>query len=162
MTMSGESMQHFTLKLSLCLCALLPTLANATLGEDVASVERDRQELQAHTVPGDSVVSKSSLFSVFVMQVERETIKEFVDHTGLVFAISWRGDVHPNLSSLLGRHYPYFAIQDSITPHGRRFPIKPIRTDSITVQRGGHLYDFRGLAILNGKLPPGVSEGDLQ
>ena len=149
------------MKVWLCLCILLPHLAHAALGENVSSVEHDRQSLHALAVPGNSVLSKSLLFSVFVMQVNGETIKEFADASGMVFAISWHGDVHPPLEPLLGRYFPYFAVQDALTPRGRRYPIMPIRTQGITVQRGGHLYDFRGLAILNSKLPSGVTEDDL-
>jgi hypothetical protein len=158
------SHRGLVVKVCFCLCILLSSVANvayAALGEDVSSIEHDRQNLRAQTVPGNSVLNKSGLFSVFVMQINGETIKEFVDGSGLVFAISWHGDVHPRLDSLLGRLFPYFAVQDALTPHGRRYPLMPIRTESITVWRGGHLYDFRGLAILNGKLPSGVTQDDL-
>ncbi len=149
------------LLLILCVSNLWPRPAMAALGGTTASIEQDRQTLRAEVIIPNAVVNKASRFSVFTMRVGRNTLKEFLNSEGIVFAIAWRGDLHPDFKTLLGQHYSDYVIREAQTPRGRRYGLPAIQTAQIIIRRGGHIGDFHGLAVLSDKVPAGVSEEEL-
>lgn len=90
------------------------------------------------------------------------TIKEYVSTQGVVFAISWRTPMMPNLQRLLGASFPAFE-QAAIASRsqGRRGPLHIERAD-LVLQSGGQLGDFRGRAFVPGLLPPDIASEAIQ
>lgn len=89
-------------------------------------------------------------------------IREYVSAAGVVFGVSWRSPIMPDLHELLGDYFPSFeqsaaASRDS----GRRGPIAIDRAD-LVLQSGGRMRDYRGRAYVPGLLPPNVDAGVIQ
>jgi hypothetical protein len=122
----------------------------AVLGEQVESVNSDqkvmRGEVRAFALQGYSIQQ--------VTGADRTVVKEYVTPTGMVFGISWRGPVMPNLRELLGSYFAQFqqAAQSRVR---RRGPLV-LRTDQFVVESGGHLRSFQGRAYVPSLLPKNV------
>jgi uncharacterized protein DUF2844 len=125
--------------------------ARAALGQPVSSVESDRVRMQGELkiIPGEG-------FSVHQITTKSGiTVKEFVSAGGVVFGISWRGPVFPDLSQLLGTYFPQFQRAASAqAPYHRRHLM--IHTAQLVVETGGHMRDLRGRAYLPALLPAGM------
>ncbi len=123
----------------------------AVLGEQVATVASDqkylRGEVRATVQQGYSVQQ--------ITGADRSVVNEYVSPGGMVFGLSWRGPVMPNLQLLLGSYYARFqqAAQSRVR---RRGPLV-LRTDQLVVESGGHLRSFHGRAYVPGLLPKDVS-----
>jgi hypothetical protein len=89
-------------------------------------------------------------------------IREYVSSAGVVFGISWRSPVMPDLHELLGDYFPAFeqsAVASRAT--GRRGPIAIDRAD-LVLQSAGQMRDYRGRAYVPGLLPANVDAGAIQ
>lgn len=84
-------------------------------------------------------------------------IREYVSPDGIVFGISWRSPIVPDLQALLGSYFPTFeqAATDS-RASGRRGPLAIDRSD-LVLRSGGQMRDYRGRAYVPALLPPGVA-----
>jgi hypothetical protein len=85
-------------------------------------------------------------------------VKEFAGVDGVVFAVSWRGPVQPDLSALLG---PYLATfkeaNEAARATGRRGSPLSVAKDGLVVQAGGRRPHFFGYAYVTHLLPPGIN-----
>jgi len=123
--------------------------AHAALGDEVASVERDRVTMKATLR-----VSQHANYDVHELATEMgATVREFVGQDRKVFAVSWSGGWRPNLRNVLGAHYDRFIE----ATRGRRVPRGPVRLElpGLVVFMGGHLRHFYGFAYLSEQLPAG-------
>ena len=132
--------------------------AQAHLGGDESSVEKDRAEFGA-----EKTLRKSLSYNVYELVSERHTVREFVDQNGQIFAITWAGQLPPKLATLLGEHHTDFMIQRIATPsvRGQR-NFQTIKTDKIQVVQSGHMGHWTGSAVLIGKTPPGLRLDQLE
>jgi hypothetical protein len=93
-----------------------------------------------------------------VSQASGLVIKEFTGSSGVVFAVSWRGPVQPDLSALLG---PYLATFQEATEAaraaGRRGSPLSVVKDGLVVQAGGRPPHFFGYAYVTHLLPAGIN-----
>ena len=122
----------------------------ATLGKPVASIAGDQKRLG-----GEVHISSAAGFAVHEISASDGTIvREYASPAGDVFAVSWRGPTRPNLSELLGDHYP--AFQQASRSTGRRRGPLVVRTEHLVVEMGGHIRDFHGRAYLPDRLPASV------
>jgi hypothetical protein len=136
---------------------VLPSRASATLGQHEDSCEQDRAALG-----GQRTEKAQNSYRVHTIQANGDVIKEYVSSAGSVFAITWRGLAHPNLSVLLGDHYAEFIAIAANTPASQgRAPIG-IQTSRAVVLRGGHMRDVHGRAYAPALVPSGVNPEDLQ
>ena len=106
--------------------------------------------------------ASDSSYTIRESTVDGNTIKEYLNSDGAVFAIRWRGLSHPDLKVMLGTYYPEYHAEHL---KQKRSHIKtPTVTNSTHVQirKGGHMRDVRGLAVVQSLLPTGVSPEDLQ
>lgn len=86
-------------------------------------------------------------------------ITEYVSRQGVVFGISWRTPMMPNMKLVLGNYFPSFEQSAAASRgNGRRGPLHIQRAD-LVLQSVGQLGDFRGRAFVPGLLPPDV-DGD--
>jgi hypothetical protein len=130
--------------------------ATAALGDQESSCEHDRVALG-----GTRTMTQEKSYRVHIIQTNGALIKEYVTNSGQVFAVSWRGISHPNLSVLLGPHYQEFnALATSQVPSRGRAP-SILKTTHAVVMRGGHMRDVHGKAYLPASLPQGIQPEEL-
>jgi hypothetical protein len=125
--------------------------AEAALGDDVASVERDQLRLQ-----GSLRTVTTASYRLHEIQAPTGTvIREFSGPDGSVFAVSWEGPFLPNLRQLLGASYDAY-LQAARSSRRGRGPLW-IQLPDLVVQSSGHPRGFHGRAYLPRRVPEGVS-----
>lgn len=146
---------------SLCL-ALYPRSAPAVLGDQKTSADEFKQTHASRShglIRSLKAGAQPEIYQIYETISEGQTIREYVDMNGIVFAVTWRGMVEPDLSILLGSYYNESQkIQPS--PTVGRAP-KIAGNDKIVIQKAGHMRDVRGRAYLPDLLPAHVNPGDL-
>lgn len=89
-------------------------------------------------------------------------INEYATSEGMVFAVSWRGPILPDLSSLLGGYFQAFKVQaERLRLVGRRGSPINIETDGLVVRSNGRMRNFFGHAYAPDLIPPGVDIKDV-
>ena len=108
-------------------------------------------------------LAESGLFSVHETPLETNTvIKEYARPDGLVFAVSWRGPVVPDLTLLLGTYFPVFKqAQAQTLVAGKRGSPLSLAKDGLVVQGGGRSPHFFGYAYVIHLVPPGIKVKDV-
>lgn len=143
----------------LILIFLMPLSAYAGLGDQQGQVERDRAALDG---VNRGVVKTQSQYQVIELNSHGNTIHEYVDSSGRVFAVAWQGIKEPDLSVLLGSYYnEYDAAREA---HGN-IPGRTARaldTPRLQVRKGGHMRDLRGRAIALDIAPQNLNFGDVK
>jgi hypothetical protein len=136
--------------------ALFTTPAHAGLGDEVASVEKDRTTLKAKLR-----VSKHASYDVHELALDTgATVREFVGQDNKVFAVSWSGGWRPNLRELFSKHYDRY-IEGTRNLRRARGPVR-IELPGMVIFMGGHLRHFFGYATLTEQLPAGFVPEDAQ
>lgn len=104
-----------------------------------------------------------SWFTVHQTQLESgTTVVEYATPAGLVFAVSWRGPVLPDLSALLGVYFNTFKLEtDKARLAGRRGSALKIERDGLIVSSNGRMRNFFGYAYAPGLIPTGVDIKDV-
>jgi hypothetical protein len=130
--------------------------AQAVLGEDADSVAADQIRLQAKL----QVVQKEK-HAIHELQVPTGgNIRQFVNESGKVFAVSWSGGWRPNLRDLMGKHYERYLTAAKERRMGRG-PVR-IEISGLVVVMGGHQRAFFGHAYLTDLAPQGFRPEDIQ
>jgi hypothetical protein len=147
----------------LCLITMVTPLAftrqaQATLGEGADSIARDRRALSA--APG--ITTNRTNYSVQEVTSDGTTIREYLNPSGVVFAVAWNGLIHPDLTTLLGSYEGEFqaAKRQSPKKHGQK-RLK-VRASRVTVETWGHMRNLQGRAYLPALLPEGVSADEIK
>jgi hypothetical protein len=144
------------MKSLLILLVLSPLVARATLGEKADSVQTDQIKMKAQrqteTLKGNDV---------HVLKSSGRQVKEYVNSEGVVYAVTWRGSLKPDLQSLFGSYYLEFANADANSNSQHR-PAKNFSSERLVVRRSGHLRDLRGVAYIKSLLPEGVRPEDIK
>jgi hypothetical protein len=138
----------------LLLCSA--TQARAALGGDVASITKLQARLGAR-----AQVHQRARFAIHELDAPTGAkVREFVDKSGKVFAVSWSGGWRPNLRDLMGEHYDRFIA----ATRGRRATrgIVRIELPGMVVVMGGRLRNFFGRVVLTDLLPAGIGQEDLR
>jgi hypothetical protein len=136
----------------------LPLPAAAHLGGDAVSVDTDRQ------------VFHSQLRSIPMQQYNRHEISgssgswvhEYETRQGTVFALTWQGELPPDLQQLLGDYYQRFQAAAAAHVRPGLHRQLNITAADLVVQSIGRLRAFRGMAYIPSLVPAGVSVADLQ
>ncbi len=131
--------------------------AHAALGEDVASVEADRQHMKAQV----RVSMAPQGYTVHEIQTPMNTlVREYVSPSGKVFAVSWRGPVLPDLQQTLGSYYQSYQAAAQ-APHAGHRHLSVERAD-IVIHSNGHMRAFSGFAYIPALLPTNLNPSDIQ
>lgn len=135
--------------------------AIAALGDSGQSVTADQQRIggQLRALPQTAGANFSVQEIATPLGV---TVREYVSPDGIVFAVSWRGPVPPDLSTLLGSYYDQYkaaAASSKVHPGQRHLTVQ---TDQVVVQTGGHMRDLWGRAFVPVLIPPGVDEAEIR
>ena len=151
-----------TTTLFLCLILLaglisLPRQARATLGEGAASIARDRQALSAVK----KATTSHTKYTVQEVASDAATVRQYLNSSGVVFAVAWNGLVHPDLSTLLGSYASEYqdAKRKAARKHGQK-RLK-VQGDRVIVETWGHMRNLQGRAYLPSLMPEGVSVDEI-
>ncbi len=149
---------------------LLPLLVSATsyagLGDREGSVEHDRRGMSQKAVREEPEVHEH--YIVHKIKHKNRELREFTNLDGVIFAISWSGNAHPDLSALLGSHwnkYDRASRKGRGGGHRRRKNLghtDVVQTPDIVVEKGGHMRAIRGRAYIQSLIPEGVSLDEIQ
>ena len=89
-------------------------------------------------------------------------LKEFANAEGLVFAVSWRGPVQPDLSQLLGTYFAAFKqASETERASGQRGSPLSLAKDGLVVQASGRSPHFFGYAYATHLVPSGINVKDV-
>lgn len=138
------------------LAGLLPQPARAALGGDLGSVDRDHAALQAQRV----VTPMPSYDRHELTAASGLRIREYVDRSGRVFAVSWQGPQLPDLGQLLGVYAERYAaaVRARQGTHRRLVLRAPdFELSAVRLPRG-----WSGLALLPAALPADLSREELR
>jgi hypothetical protein len=148
----------FILSLSLLAAPLaLPRQAQATLGAGLDSVANDRHALSA----AKGASTSRANYSVQEVTSSAVKVREYLNASGVVFAVAWNGMVHPDLTTLLGSYAGEFKNAR------RQMPRKPgqkylrVQAERVTVESWGHMRNLQGRAYLPALLPEGVTADEI-
>lgn len=155
--MSG--MRIFKIFSSIVFAGLLfTTSAWATVGQGTSSVQSDMAQLKGKNLK----ITTNSVYTTYSFYARGDTIKEYANSSGVIFAMTWRGVTQPLLRDVLGKYYNGYSSKFAARVQARiRHPFV-VKTPSIKVMRGGHMRDWRGVAFVQSLAPSGVTAGDLQ
>ncbi|GFO55717.1 hypothetical protein GMSM_27240 [Geomonas sp. Red276] len=144
--------------LALAAMLLLPLPAGATLGGPPSSVAADRTALSA---THRAAISRNG-YTINEMADRATVVREYLSADGVVFAIAWEGNLHPDLSQLLGGYAGEYSAARQKAPRvaGRRR--QRLVTGSMVVETWGHMRGLRGRAYLPARLPSGVSVHEIR
>jgi hypothetical protein len=107
--------------------------------------------------------AQSPLYTVHETQLESGTlVKEYASADGIVFAISWKGPVLPNLKELLGSYFSVFEVETvQARVNGRRGSPVAINRDGLVVSSNGRMGLFFGSAFALALVPANLSIQDV-
>lgn len=156
--MAASVCKHALLLMLVSLNPLALGSVRAELGSGTDSVIADRTQLQ-----GDLITTVLGYYDVHEIATAAGVhVREFVNHSGVVFAVAWNGPVPPDLQPLLGVHYPdYLAALKSIQHPGLHRSLR-IAAGGLVVELGGHMRAYYGRAYLAYAIPAGVSAAELR
>lgn len=108
-------------------------------------------------------VAQNALLTMHESQLDNGTlVREYANTAGLVFAVSWRGPVLPNLSELLGAYFSSFMQQvDQARAMGKRGGSVNLESADLVVRSGGRMRSFVGHAYAPALIPLGVTIQDV-
>ena len=138
--------------------ALAPSLAAATLGERLDSIEADRVRLSARLVGAQD----RGRYQVHSLESPATTVRQFAGPDGVVFAVAWDGLAVPDLAPLLGGYDADYRA--ALPPHRPRSGARGARVagQRVVVETWGRMRDLHGLAYVPALLPAGVGRDDLR
>lgn len=129
------------------------SVARATLGGDVASVNAD-----ATAMHGTIRALTDGPTSILEITVDNGVcVRELLDATGQVFAVTWSGPAPPDLAQLLGSYESQFTATLASLPVPGRQRAVHIGMPDLVVDMAGHLRAYSGRAYLPGRVPPGMA-----
>lgn len=90
-------------------------------------------------------------------------IREYLDSSGKVFAVSWRGPRGASVDTLLGSYFPAWE-KGLAAAHAARGGYGPVelREPGLVVETGGHMGSLIGRAWLPKALPQGFTTNQIQ
>ncbi len=137
--------------------ALAVAPAFAALGGDADSVRSDGASMKSAVR-----VTANAGFAVHeIASPAGVVVREFVDASGKVFAVSWHGMVNPDLRQVLGNYYAHYE-QGSLTAiHSSHRQLAISRPDFMFVNTGKQRA-FSGHAWVPAMLPANFSTDDIK
>lgn len=150
----------------LCFMLTLFTPAQASLGDRFESIENDRAQFHGKVQRAES----HSAYTIHVIQTDALTLKEYISTAnGKIFAISWMGNRHPDLTQLLGTYFAEYARANQKVNESKsetrkmrgRMSRGMIQAEHVSVEKSGHLRGSRGKAYVIDLFPVGVTSDEI-
>jgi hypothetical protein len=132
--------------------------ALATLGMGADSIAGDRRALSAKRV----VTTTRARYTVHEVTSDATVVREYLNSSGVVFAVAWNGRMHPDLSALLGSYNTEYLRGKNQAPrrHGEKFT--QVQAGTVVVERWGHMRKLQGRAYLPAQVPEGVTLNEVR
>jgi hypothetical protein len=133
--------------------------AKAELGASANTIESDRIRFN-----GSRVVSVGPVVTVHQLRLaDGSSVIEYTNVAGVVFAVSWRTRLKPNLRVLLGAQYE-LAATPAAAPTGiaGARAHRSIRNPNFVLHETGRTNAFGGLAYVPTLVPQGVDADALR
>ena len=130
--------------------------ARAALGEHVASVERDQAVL--HGSRATALLQNYNIEEI--VSASGATVREYVTHTGDVFAVTWSGSQTPNLKLLLGGHFEDYV--SAARSHRGSHHVLSIDSPSLVMTVVRFQRSASGQVYLPRLMPRGVARRELR
>ncbi len=137
---------------------ILSSPAFAVLGESETSIEKVRQHYNGEALQSPQTFKTYSRNSF--KSPDGFIIREFINPSGQVFAVAWKGPAHPDLSLLMGQYFDEVRVKNR-EPHQARKPYLRRQTENVVITKWGHMSDLHGYAIIPSLTPPGVLEKEI-
>lgn len=137
-----------------------PDPAHAELGGSV-SILAAKSSLAA--APQETLVALSGYTRHDTIRENGGVVRQFVNATGQVFAVTWSGPGKPDLRALLGPYFTMLQAPPANGPramHSLRRPAQVDRSD-VQMQTSGHMGWFHGTAFLPALAPAAFARADL-
>jgi hypothetical protein len=152
--LSGIALCVFSLWGSLVLQA--PALAHLGGDTDSVSADRDAMQAQLRSIP-------MQLYNVHeITTAGGGVVHEYSTRQGTVFAVTWQGQLPPDLAQLFGSYYKQY--QDAAAAQSRAGMHRQLNISGadFVVASTGRMRSFRGAAYVPSLVPAGVSVAELQ
>ena len=136
--------------ISLLSFIIISTPAFADLGGKLHSGKNHRQ------------IKSSATYTVHEFELNGSTIHEYLSQ-GKVFAVTWTGRTHPDLSKLIGEYADEYtlALNQSSRMRGQRAQGQ-VKGEHVVVEKSGHMRAMVGRAYLPLEMPNGVSLNEIK
>jgi hypothetical protein len=128
--------------------------AHAELGGNMASVQAEVQRLNGTM----STVSMPN-YDVHEIQVNNHVVeRQYVNHAGQVFGITWKSKGAADLQAILGAYYPKYQALGA-----RRIDLHhaALTAPDLVVEVGSFLQTFMGRAYVPAQIPAGTAVSEI-
>jgi hypothetical protein len=125
--------------------------AGATLGEPLPSVQADAQRLGGQHKQAAALQGAVHTLTL----ADGSVIRQYTNHAGIVYAVSWNARSKPRLDQLLGAHFASYsaaARQAAQQRPGVQHSAQ-LRSGDLVVNANAHLNAHVGQAYLKSLLP---------
>jgi len=134
----------------------LATPASAVLGQSSATIEQDRQRLEAV-----QTTQTKKGYTVHALESPGASIREYVSAEGIVYGLAWKH--HSGLLDLEALFGPYYSeYSQAVVEQPRPRQHQRITTEHLIVEKGGRMGDVWGRAWVLPLMPQGLSEDHIQ
>jgi len=125
------------------------TASRAALGDESASVERDRAAMK-----GTLKVTPQLTYEVHEITAPTGHVREYVA-SGHVFAVAWDGHANPDLNQLLGTHVDNFHAL--VKPQPGNHHVVSVQSDGMIISLRKLPRGMEGHVVIPALVPSGVS-----
>jgi len=135
----------------------LPALAHGALGRAADSTDVDQKALHAR-----KSVRPGAQYTVHELELPSGTqVREYVDGSGRVFAVAWRGSTLPNLKQIFGEDNLQAFLSSPPESHTRH-KSRTVREPGLVARSSGSGRFFTGFAYIPALMPHAVREEDIR
>ena len=89
------------------------------------------------------------------------TVREYINASGTVFAVSWAGPFKPDLKKLLDGYFDAMVAESAKSPRAGHSQLMVNRPDLVIIS-SGHMRAFEGRAYLPAAFPVGFTAADIR
>ncbi|MGA2518343.1 MAG: DUF2844 domain-containing protein [Thermodesulfobacteriota bacterium] len=134
----------------------------AALGESVESIESDGKMLSAVKVTSKPMSTARANYTIYQLEYDGTTVREYASPSGIVFGIAWNGLVNPDLTALLGTYASEYheALKQTPRKYGERH--LEVKAPHVIVQKWGHMRNLQGRAYAPDLIPAGVNVDEIK
>lgn len=155
----GASMLRPWIFAGACSLLICSHAAQAVLGATADTVQEDQVRFKG--VRSESAGAQMTTHEISLP--DGSSIREYVNAAGVVFAVSWRTRLKPNLEALLGTQFAAHAAPVSAAPGVAGIKRQQsIRQPNLVVHQAGRMNAFAGLAYDPTLVPDGIDAETLR
>jgi hypothetical protein len=109
-----------------------------------------------------SATSAATTYTVTATTLASGTVvREYVNTSGVVFAVSWTGPFLPDLRTLLGDQFSALTTESARHPKAGHNRVNVSGSD-VVIESGGHMRAYTGRAWITSLLPTGFDTDEIE